>query len=689
MKKQKLNILQRIGNGIAGLLNKSLTFNTLSNGGFNGMEDFLDTLNLRTFRDSLYLFIGVSMIRDTISSIPLDMYRIVNKDGEYEDVMDDPILDLIERPNNSQTQKEFWKLSIAYYLLAGEAFWYLERESDNKAPHAMYNMRPDSVRIVFTADEKEIAFYEFIQTNGEILKVMPNNVLHIKNIDPVDPVRGVGVIRPASQRIITEKEASKYQSQTFKNQGRPDVAIFSDADPSVEDIDDFQLRWEKKFGGQGKNRAAFFGKGTKSLQVLNANPKEMDFINTQTFLRDDILASLRIPKAMLTSDDVNLANSKVARINYIKEACLPILDTFIDVINNKLLNDMGQDKFIMYNSPVNEDREIMLKEVVDLKTAGIITVNEARSTMNYDALDGGDELQQQMPTLQMSLKKVQIKKIAKDLLKKRSILVKKFKAVDAYTNLLEATKNVSRQTNSVFYTPELKEFYIKAFNERIDKKARVFKTTIDVYNKDFLKRIEKYMEDFGISSQRFFDVSNEIVECKKIFTPLMKNIYSKTGQETLDDVASGFATKASEGFHTAESMANKIEQRAEFFIGSMLDTDFKEMSKIIIAEMADGKGVAEIARRLRDYFDDMSVARAKTIARTEVGRLVSQATNDAYDQSAVVTGKEWLTAGDSKVRDEHVINNGVIVSTNGAFPNGEHYPGESSVNCRCAIAPAV
>jgi len=688
MKKQ--NFFQRVFNTVK----KSVSFLTLpNNSGFSGgLEDLFDSYNLRTFKESLYLFIGVSMIRDSVSSIPLQMYQIINTDGDTKEIFDDPFLDLLERPNNMQTQKEFWKLSIAYYLLAGEAFWYLQRETPGAVPTAMANMRPDHVRILISEDGMDIIGYEFTQSNGKILKIAKEDVLHIKNIDPLNSIRGIGVIRPASSRIVTEREASKHQANTFKNQGRPDVVILTEADITDEAIDDAQAKWQKKFGADKGSQLGIFGGGKMSMNVLGGGPKEMNFIETQKALRDDILATLHIPKAMFTSDDVNLANSKTARINYIKEAVEPILDTFIDVINNKFLNDMDQNRFVTYESSVNEDREILLKEATELKKAGIIKINEARDLMGYQADPEGDIFSpdNSLPTITMSMKYNKRKNYAKTLLKKRPILVKKFVAVKELTNLLQAEKSVKRSRNEVFANEDDKERYIKAFNKNIDNKAKVFKNTIDVYNKDFEKRILSHLEKFGMSVTSIFDVATEMQEASKIFKPLMQNIFNKSGQETLDNVASGFSTKASEQFHTTEDMIKKLDQRAEFFIGSMLNTDFDELKSIIAEAMANGDGVDVMGRKLREYFDNMSVARAKTIARTETGRLVSEATNEAYHQSAIVTGKVWLTANDSKVRDEHARNQDQgAIPTDGVFANGESYPGQSSINCRCALGPAV
>ena len=693
-KKQKPNFLQRV---FGNFLQKSISFITMPNSPFSsGLEDFYDSYNLRHFRESLYLFIGVSMIRESVSSINLEMYEMKNQDGDVQEIFDDPFLDLIERPNYLQTQKEFWKLAIAYYLLAGEVFWYLDRPEPGATPTAMANMRPDCVRILISEDQKTVIGYNFTQPNGTIITLGIDDVLHIKNVDPINPLRGIGVIRPATTRILTEKEASHHQSMTFKNQGRPDVAVFSDQDLTEEAIEDAQARWQSKFGVDKGSQLAIFGNSMKSLQVLNTNPKDMDFMPTMKFLRDDILASLHIPKAMITSDDVNLANAQTARIIYLKEAVMPVLDVFIDIINNKFLNEMDQNRFVTYDNPVNEDRAILLAEATQLKDKGIITIDEARALMNYPSMEDGSgsvlapgqNINAQPIT--MALKKMRVKKYAKTILKKRPILIKKFKAIDEYVKMLEVEKSVKRSRNPVFNTPELKNMYVKAYNDNVDNKTEVFKQTIDVYNRDFEARIIDHMTKFGINAQNFFNVSTEIVNAKKIFTPLMTNMFKKAGQETLNNVAKGFPTKASEQFHTPTEMLQALENRAEFFIKSMLNTDFNEMSALIVQGMADGKGVEEIGRDIRNFFDNMSVARARTIARTETGRLVSEATNEAYRQSALVTGKVWLTAGDDKVRDEHVENgNSDPVDPGEAFPDGEHYPGESSINCRCALAPAI
>ncbi len=664
-----------------------------------GFESYFDALNLRSFKDSLYLFIGVSMIRDTVASLPIEVYKVKSAEGDHEEVESGELVDLLERPNSMQTKMEFWKLAVSYYLLAGETFWYLERDDVRQFPTAMANMRPDSVEVLLSADKLDIVGYKFYQDNGQALMLRVDQVLHIKNIDPTNPLRGVGVVHPATTRILTEKEASRHQALTFKAQGRPDIAIFTTKDLTQESAEDARKRWAKVYGeDSGSTKAGFFGQDIKDLKVISTSPREMDFMGTQAFLRDDILAALRIPKAMVTSDDVNLANSKTARINYIKEACLPVRDAFDDAINGKLLRDVDSEEFVAYESPVNEDRELLLKESVELKKNGIISTNEARSLMNYSAVEGGDAISVTTSPIEVAMKNIRLRKIAKTILKKRPIMGKRFKAIEAVQKMLDAEKHlkaVKRGRSSIFTTKEAKEGYAKAFNADIDKKADGFKDHVDVYNRGLEVRIVQHMTKFGISVDSMFDVAQEMRIAGDIFKPLMRDMYKAHGQSVMNNVASGFAQKAAEQFFTLEAILEQLDQRSEFFIASMLNTDFDQLKEVVAEGLKEGLGIDAIARKIRGYFDDMSVSRAKTIARTETGRLISMATNDAYGQSALVTGKEWLTSEDSKVRDnagtvdDHVINAGVIVGKEDRFPNGEMFPGELTINCRCAIAPAV
>ncbi|GEM_PF-4839850 len=639
--------------------------------GLSGFEHLTDSNNLNSYKDSLYLYIGVSMIMKRVAGIPLELYKIKNKKGDVAEVFDHPLLDVLNNPNSFQSAREFWELSVSHYLLSGDCFWLLERNGTKIVQ--MMVLRPDYVEVALSNDGKTIVGYDYRFRTVQRFK--PENVLHIRNTDPTNPLRGVGVVRPARSRILTEIEATAYQASFFKNQGRPDFAVFADADVDEEKAADFRARWKAVFGGKNAGSVGIFGRNVKSVQELNKTPKEMDFIASQHFLRDDILAALRIPKAMVTSDDVNLANAKEAYRVFLQEAVTPVFEAFLDVINTKLVPAVDDSVFFDFTDPAPVDREMLLKETRELKTAGIITANEARAMYNYDALDGGDTLSASPQATQA------LTETAKRFIRKRPLLAKKLEATEAMA-LVILNSQPKRQLNSIFPDQKSKLLYAKAVNDRADRKAEKVKKDIDVFHEGMMKRVL----ESDLTVDGFMDKQAEKKTAKDFFTPIMVKLYNENGQEALDAL---FRKASAEHFFADAVLLAAIEGRVEFFTASIVDTTFEVLKSQIIEGVKEGYGVDKIAKNIRDTFDNISKNRAKTIAQTETNFVLSKSTNDAYAQSSVVTGKEWLTVGDDKVRPEHVENNGKIVAKGGTFPSGESYPAEHSVNCRCILLPTV
>jgi SPP1 gp7 family putative phage head morphogenesis protein len=60
-------------------------------------------------------------------------------------------------------------------------------------------------------------------------------------------------------------------------------------------------------------------------------------------------------------------------------------------------------------------------------------------------------------------------------------------------------------------------------------------------------------------------------------------------------------------------------------------------------------------------FNEFSKQRANAIARTEITRASTEAEIQAYEQSNVVSGKEWFTALDERTCDECSSMNGKVI----------------------------
>jgi len=137
------------------------------------------------------------------------------------------------------------------------------------------------------------------------------------------------------------------------------------------------------------------------------------------------------------------------------------------------------------------------------------------------------------------------------------------------------------------------------------------------------------------------------------------------------------------------------------FGGLKIAADIGRTTRSIIVRMiakgkSSGQSNDEIAKDMRARVPQLSTARSAVISRTEVHNSSNYAILETAKETGVVTGKEWVSGTDDRVRDgefDHLDANGQTALLNEPFiVSGEElmYPGDPSgsagnvINCRCA-----
>ena|GEM_PF-6926046 len=127
--------------------------------------------------------------------------------------------------------------------------------------------------------------------------------------------------------------------------------------------------------------------------------------------------------------------------------------------------------------------------------------------------------------------------------------------------------------------------------------------------------------------------------------------------------------------------------RAGATIKLMTATDKKLLTNFIFSN--SGMNERPLARAILKQTNlssivDNSGFRARRIIRTERHRMTWGSSLE-FAKGAGSQTKEWVTVGDGRVRPAHQNLNGEIVAIDEAFSDGEQYPGEHDINCRCHL----
>ncbi len=184
------------------------------------------------------------------------------------------------------------------------------------------------------------------------------------------------------------------------------------------------------------------------------------------------------------------------------------------------------------------------------------------------------------------------------------------------------------------------------------------------------------------------------------FLPFVKELVIKIGGEKLNEV-----NILANIDLTTPAMQRFFNIKVAKLVSGINRTTRKALAKEIAEGFSLGEGIPKIKARVQNVFQFADKTRAVRIARTESIRISNFSATQAFIQSGVVTGKEWLTTLDGRQDFACEELDGKIVSISRNFLNvgdtisaeGQEFEVEVEnvgypplhVSCRCTLLPVV
>jgi SPP1 gp7 family putative phage head morphogenesis protein len=207
-------------------------------------------------------------------------------------------------------------------------------------------------------------------------------------------------------------------------------------------------------------------------------------------------------------------------------------------------------------------------------------------------------------------------------------------------------------------------------------------------NKQFTRQEKDVLKSLKEKSFTFdFDVDEEEGIFVKMFNPYMQDIVTAYGMDAMEMVDS-------QSFSLSARAKDWIRKNVTNFSGEINKTTQDKIRKALEVSVDEGEGIEQAQRRIRTVFKEATTSRARAIARTEIQHSSNYASVEAWKQSEVVSGKEWLTAFDEATCPECEALDGKTVGLDSEFPvdddlfaDAEEPP--AHVNCRCTLIPVI
>jgi len=146
-----------------------------------------------------------------------------------------------------------------------------------------------------------------------------------------------------------------------------------------------------------------------------------------------------------------------------------------------------------------------------------------------------------------------------------------------------------------------------------------------------------------VGDEFMFNEDREVAVGIDLLTPLLKDILITQGAEAMLTVSPNV-------IYSLLDEARKYLNRTPTKIAKTItETAYTRVRSSLSEGIKTGESVAKLKDRVIEQYKSLERYQAEAIARTEVARATNFATIDAFKQSGVVEGKEWIVTPDDRL----------------------------------------
>jgi len=283
---------------------------------------------------------------------------------------------LVREPNPYQDISTFKRNLITDFILDGNIFIYFD------GAH-LYHLPADNV-IIHGDPKTYIEKYTYNDVD-----YTPEEIIHVKDNSFYDTYRGVSRLKPALRTMKLMARMRAFQDNFFENGAVPGLVLKSPNTLSDKIKERMLVSWQNRYRPDtGGRRPLILDGGLELDKISNVNFKDLDFQTSIAENEKIILKAVGVPPILL--DSGNNANIRPNMRLYYLETILPItnklnkafsryfgFEIVEDVTNVPALQPELRDSAAYYTSLVN---------------GGIISPNEAREALGYDAREEAEDI---------------------------------------------------------------------------------------------------------------------------------------------------------------------------------------------------------------------------------------------------------------------------------------------------------
>lgn len=337
------------------------------------------------------VFAATNLISSDVARVALNIYERTPDDNR-EKRRDHPAYRLLNRRSSPyQPAFTFRQTLMSHALLHGNGYARIFRDRLAR-PYGLEILAARQVTPKLLTDGRLV--YEFTHKTGATETIASDDVFHVKGLGD-DGIQGHSIIKLASNSWGMGLAAEKHGNKHFSKGARPNIVLKTAArlDKQQADalLDSFEARHN---GADGVGRPALAAGGLEVMPLTISN-SDAQWLQSRAFQRIEVAAWFGLPPHKLGDSSRVAYNSLEAEErSYVAGTLMRWFKAWEAEVESKLMTEreLDADWYAEHNVDglIQGDFSTQTATAVQLRSAMIISQNEARKKLNLPTIEGGD-----------------------------------------------------------------------------------------------------------------------------------------------------------------------------------------------------------------------------------------------------------------------------------------------------------
>lgn len=317
------------------------------------------------------------------------------------------LIKLLERPNKYYSQDYFYSLVMAYYMVCGEAFIWLNRgalplnadgsiddfKADRLPVLEMYVL-PTQLVTAIPDPEDLWGVLGWILEGGERFAMRRQDVIHWKDINldfdvsSRTQLRGMSPLTPGAKTVAESSELAKSSLRTAQNDGAKAIIYEKTLNAKMTPTQQTQLEKviDTRINNNDRSGAVATLQGDWGLLNLAADNRAQQFIERKKMTIREIALLFGAPPELFDTE-TKYDNMGKAILQWLTDCIIPACKQLDGEFNRVILKAFKLEGLAFIGSDwseLPEIREAMVAAAKILQDIWSVTPNEVRQTLGYE-----------------------------------------------------------------------------------------------------------------------------------------------------------------------------------------------------------------------------------------------------------------------------------------------------------------